>query len=183
MQKLMLFILGFVTIFGVMIYYAIDMRRNLKQEQDDFYNANHLKQNTMEEKSIIEKCKTFAKKADELEIKAFNDKVYQENGFVEDFNKLFDAYCYGKQNRTLSGLNFRQPPRYANLEIAEHIGIEQLSKTRYLVTFEGKPKFKTIRFIVDKRQGEWRLTRFETYVGISNRTIDKGAEIWRKHKL
>ena len=45
-----------------------------------------------EEEQIIELCKQFAEKADELETKAFNDKVYQENEFNKDFNKLFYDY-------------------------------------------------------------------------------------------
>lgn len=135
------------------------------------------------EQDNVEQIKAFAEKADVLETKAFNDSSYQENGFVEDFNALFDEYAYGKQNRTLSGLNFRQPPRYDNLKYAVKTESEQLSKTRYQVTFLGTPKFKSLRFIIDKKLGEWRIIRFETFVGISNQIKTKGEEIWRKHKL
>lgn len=136
-----------------------------------------------EEQNIIEGIKAFTEKADALESKAFNDSSYQENGFVEDFNALFNEYAYGKQNRTLSGLNFRQPPRYDNLKFAVKAENEQLSKTRYQITFWTEPKFKSLRFIVDKKLGEWRIIRFETFIGISNQTKTKGEAIWRKHKL
>ncbi len=81
-----------------------------------------------EENIIIELCKEFAKKADELETKGFSDLDYKENGFVADFNKLFNQYAYGKQNRTLSGLNFRNPPRYAEIKNATNLIITQPSK-------------------------------------------------------
>ena len=136
-----------------------------------------------EEEQIIELCKEFAEKADELETKAFNDKVYQENEFNKDFNKLFNEYCYGKQNRTISGLNFRQPPRYSTLKESNNQKIERLTKTRYQVSFEVEPKWKSIRFILDKRNGNWKLIRFETYVGISRHSKNIGEELWRKNKL
>ena len=43
-----------------------------------------------EENTIIELCKEFAKKADTLETKGFSNADYKENGFVNDFNKLFN---------------------------------------------------------------------------------------------
>ncbi len=137
-----------------------------------------------EEKQLIQFCKEFAKKADELETTGFNDPDYRENGFTEDFNKLFDQYCYGKQNRTISGLNFRQPARYTNLAFSQKETVEKISKTRYQVTFETDPKeVGSIRFILDKKNGGWKLIRFETLLGIpyQEETIDE--EIWRKHKL
>lgn len=137
----------------------------------------------MEEKQIIELCRAFAKKADELETIAFKNINYKENSFTDEFNKLFNQYCFGKQNRTISGLNFGQPPRYDNLKFCTETNVESLSKTKYQVTFWAEPKFKTIRFILDKRKSEWKLIRFETYLGISNQEKTKGEEIWRKHKL
>lgn len=136
-----------------------------------------------QEQTIIEHIKTFAEKANELETKAFNNNVYQENGFTEDFNALFNQYCYGKQNRTVSGLNFRQPARYNNLKFAINTDCKQVSKTHYQVTFWGEPKFKSLRFILAKKMSEWRILHFETFIGISNQTKTKGEEIWRRHKL
>ncbi len=136
-----------------------------------------------EKSEIIKLCETFAKKADELENKAFNDRTYQENGFTEDFNKLFNQYCDGKQNRTVSGLNFRQPARYSNLAFSKNEIIEEISKTRFQVTFVKEPKIGSIRFILDKKNDNWRIIRFETYLGIANHGKTKGEEIWRKHKL
>jgi hypothetical protein len=136
-----------------------------------------------EENQIIQVCKEFAEKADELETKGFNNFEYQENGFVSDFNELFEQYAYGKQNRTNSGLNFRQPPRYNNIALSKNDTIEKTSKTRYQVTFEKEPKVGSIRFILDKKNGKWKLIRFETYVGISRHSKNIGEEIWRKHKL
>ena len=136
-----------------------------------------------EEQDIILMCIDFAQKADELENKGFHDRSYQENGFVEDFNTLFDQYAYGKQNRTLSGLNFQQPPRYASINSSSSKNIEHLSKARYQVTFLTEPKWQSIRFLVDKKAGAWKITRFETYLGIANHGKDVGEEIWRKHKL
>lgn len=136
-----------------------------------------------EEKQIIELCKQFAEKADVLETKAFSDKVYQENEFNKDFNKLFNEYCYGKQNRTISGLNFRQPARYSNIAISKKETIEKISKTRYQVTFEKEPKVGSIRFVVDKKNGNWKLIRYETYIGISRHPKNIGEELWRKNKL
>ncbi len=97
---------------------------------------------------------------------------------------MFDQYCYGKQNRTISGLNFRQPARYANLAFSQKETVKKISKTRYQVTFETEPKeVGSIRFILDKKNGGWKLIRFETLLGIpyQEETIDE--EIWRKHKL
>lgn len=136
-----------------------------------------------EEKQIIEICKEFTKKADELETKGFTNFDYQENGFTKDFNTLFDQYCYGKQNRTIIGLNFRQPARYSNVVFSKKEIIEKKSKTRYQVTFEKEPKIGSIRFILDKKNESWKLIRFETYLGIANHGKTKGEEIWRKHKL
>ncbi|GAB1855808.1 hypothetical protein MHTCC0001_06430 [Flavobacteriaceae bacterium MHTCC 0001] len=136
-----------------------------------------------EKSEIIELCKTFAKKADELENKAFNDRTYRENGFAEDFNKLFNQHCYGKQNRTVSGLNFRKPARYSNLAFSNNEIIEEISKTRFQVTFVKEPEVGSIRFIIDKKKGNWRIIRFETYLGIANHGKTKGEEIWRRHKL
>ncbi|WP_318310118.1 hypothetical protein [Flagellimonas crocea] len=136
-----------------------------------------------QEKQIIQICTEFAKKADELETKGFVDFDYKENGFKEDFNKLFDQYCYGKQNRTLSGLNFGQPPRYSNVTLAKRHLIEKKSKTRYQVTFEKEPKIGSIRFILDKKNGSWKIIRFETYIGVASHGKTKGEEIWRKQKL
>lgn len=135
------------------------------------------------EEILINKCKQFAEKANVLEEKAFNDVMYRENGFNTDFNQLFETYCYGKQNRTISGLNFRKPARYSSIKNATKEHIVQLSKTRYQVTFVTEPKFKSIRFIIDKRLNDWRLTRFETFLGISNHSKNLGEELWRKHKL
>jgi len=135
------------------------------------------------EQQLITLCKTFAHKADELEIKAFNNPDYRENGFVSDFNELFDSFCYGKQNRTVSGLNFRNPPRYENIKSAVKEEVIQRSVKQYQITFEGLPKFRSIRFIAEKKSGDWRLIRFETYIGISNHPKDKGEELWRRNKL
>ncbi|MGS2760891.1 hypothetical protein [Sinomicrobium sp. M5D2P9] len=132
-----------------------------------------------EESQIIETIKAFTSKADALEIKAFQNRDYQENGFTEGFNALFNQYCYEKQNRTVSGLNFRQPPRYSNLKYCIETEIEPLSKTRYQVIFWGEPMFRSLRFIVDKKQGEWRLIRYKTFLTASN---DR-RRTWRKHKL
>jgi hypothetical protein len=136
-----------------------------------------------EEKQIIQLCKEFAEKADELETKGFKNFEYKENSFEVDFNELFEQYAYRKQNRTISGLNFRQPPRYNDIAPSKKEIVEKTSNTRYQVTFEKDPKVGSIRFILDKKNGDWKLIRFETYVGVSNRSIDKGTEIWRKHKL
>ncbi|HIP33912.1 MAG TPA: hypothetical protein EYG89_04150 [Bacteroidia bacterium] len=135
------------------------------------------------EQTIIDKCKQFSVKADYLETKAFNDLSYRENDFKNDFNKLFQQYCFGKQNRTISGLNFGKPARYSTINTANKTEVKQLSKTRYQVTFETEPKFQSIRFILDKRQNDWKLIRFETYVGISRHSKNAGEELWRKHKL
>lgn len=132
---------------------------------------------------IIEKCRVFAQQADALEAKAFEDIPYRNAHFVDDFNKLFEQYAYGKQNRTVSGLNFRQPARYDHINTCDKEVIEQVSKTRYYVTFEGKPQWKTIRFVLDKRQGEWKLIRSENYLGIANHGKDRGKEVWTKNKL
>ena len=146
--------------------------------------SNKLKNKMDQEKvEIIALCKDFAIKADELETKGFNNFDYKENGFTQEFNKLFDQYCYGKQNRTISGLNFRQPARYSNLAFSKKEIIEKKSKTRYQVTFEKEPKVGSIRFILDKKNGSWKLIRFETYIGISRHSKNVGEEIWRKHKL
>lgn len=162
---------------NLMIYFiAITCLTNCK--------SNELKiKMEQEEKQIIKICNEFAKQADELETKGFNNFDYKENGFTEDFNKLFDQYCYGKQNRTVSGLNFRQPARYSNLAFSKKEIIEKKSKTRYQVTFEKEPKVGSIRFILDKKNGNWKLTRFETYIGISRHSKNVEEEIWRKHKL
>lgn len=132
---------------------------------------------------IITLCKTFANLADQLETKAFSNPNYQKNGFVEDFNHLFNTYCFGKQNRTVSGLNFSQPPRYHILKASRETKVESLSKTRCQVTFLTEPKIGSIRFILDKKQGEWKIIRFETYVGIAGPGKHQGSELWRKHKL
>lgn len=136
-----------------------------------------------EKNEIIALCKEFAMKADNLENKAFDNRTYQENGFVKDFNSLFDQYCYGKQNRITSGLNFRKPPRYDNIKFGIETEAEALSKKRYQVTFWAKPKFRTIRFILNKRNENWKIIRYETFLGISKQEKTKGEEIWRKHKL
>lgn len=60
-----------------------------------------------EKEKIIELCKAFTKKADALENSAFGNNAYKENDFNKDFNDLFDQFCIGKQNSTISGLNFR----------------------------------------------------------------------------
>ncbi len=136
-----------------------------------------------EENKIILLCKEFAKKADALETKGFSNPNYREKGFVADFNTLFHQYAYGKQNRTISGLNFRNPPRYAQIINAINTTIHQTSKTQYQVTFEGEPKFNSIRFIVAKKSGSLKLICFETFLGISKQSKMYGEEIWRKHKL
>ncbi|WP_349351632.1 hypothetical protein [Flagellimonas sp. MMG031] len=136
-----------------------------------------------EENQIVQICQEFAKKADQLEVKGCNDLDYKENGFIEDFNKLFSQYCYGKQNRTHSGLNFRQPPRYSNVAYAKREIIEKKSKTRYQVTFEKEPKIGSIRFIIDKKHGSWKIIRFETFLGVANQRKTEAEEIWRKHRL
>lgn len=136
-----------------------------------------------EELKIVEVCKTFAQKADALENKAFDDRTYRDNGFTQDFNALFAQYCHGKQNRTVSGLNFRNPPRYDNLKFSTETQIAPVSKTRYQATFWAEPKFRSIRFVLDKRNDAWKLIRFETFLGISKQEKTKGEEIWRKHKL
>lgn len=104
-----------------------------------------------EKEQIIELCKTFAKKADALENRAFGDNAYKENGFNKDFNALFDQFCFGIQNRTISGLNFRSPPRYDNLRFANETLVEELSKTKCQVTFWAEPKFRSLRFTLNKK--------------------------------
>lgn len=145
--------------------------------------SNSKKTQMTTEKNIINKCKQFAEKADALEERAFNDFEYRENGFIKDFNQLFEIYCYGKQNRTISGLNFGKPTRYSTIKTAIKEHIVQLSKTRYQVTFETNPKWQSIRFILDKRLNDWKLIRFETYVGISRHSESLGEELWSKNKL
>ena len=121
----------------------------------------------IEEEELIAHCKTFVQKADDLELKGFKDTNYQENQFEEDFNSLFNQYAYGKQNRTISGLNFRNPPRYENIKFAVNTTVEQTSKTKCQVTFWGNPEHRSIRFILTKNENEWRLLRFETFLSIS----------------
>ena len=136
-----------------------------------------------DEKKLIEMCSQFAKRADALEKRAFHNGEYKLKQFVPDFNLLFDMYAHGTNNRTISGLNFRNPPRYDALNSSVDTIAESLSETRYRVTFEGAKKWESVRFILDKKQSEWKLICFETYVGIANQGENKGEEIWTKQKL
>lgn len=136
-----------------------------------------------EEKQLVEMCLSFAKKADALEKRAFDNGEYRLKGFVPNFNMLFNTYASGKENRTISGLDFRDPPRYANINSSKKTVIEKLSERSYHITFEGNPKWRSIRFKINKQQDEWKLLYFETYLGLSNRGENEGEEIWRKHKL
>lgn len=136
-----------------------------------------------EKKRLIEMCMEFAKKADALEKRAFDNGEYRLKGFVPSFNRLFNEYAHGTNNRTISELNFRNPPRYSNINTSVNTVVESLSKTRYRVTFEGAQKWQSIRFLIDKKDSEWKLIHFETYVGIANHGENKGEEIWTEHKL
>ncbi|MFS4416596.1 hypothetical protein [Maribacter sp. 2307ULW6-5] len=145
--------------------------------------ANEKKAMEKEEKQLIDLCLTFAKRADALEKRAFENGEYRLKQFVPDFNTLFAQYADGTMNRTISGLNFRNPPRYHDINTAIRTKVAPLSETRYQVIFEGVQKWRSIRFTIDKRQSEWKLLHFETYVGIANHGTHKGEEIWSKHKL
>lgn len=134
------------------------------------------------ENKLIQLCKDFTQKADALEVKAFHDRDYQENWFFEDFNKLFDEYAYGKQNRTVS-MDFRNPPRYSMLKDTIHEKVEPLSKTQFCVTFENVNAYNTIRFIIAKKLWDWKLIRYESSIWIAQFWKDKWKEIARKNKL
>ncbi|MFK7813061.1 MAG: hypothetical protein AB8B59_11240 [Maribacter sp.] len=136
-----------------------------------------------EKEQIIEMCINFSKRADALEKRAFDNGEYRLKQFVPDFNLLFDKYAYGTNNRTKFEFNFRNPQRYSAIETSVNTVIESLSKTQYRVTFEGVQKSQSIRFLIDKKQSEWRLTYFETYGGNANHGENEGEEIWTKHNL
>ncbi|MBL0685896.1 hypothetical protein [Aquimarina mytili] len=142
-------------------------------------NTNEVKME-QEEKQIIAMCQEFAKKADELESKAFGNSDYKENGFVSDFNKLFEYYAFGKQNRTVSGLNFRQPPRYSHVEKAVSIESVKVNKSKYEVYFWAEKSFNSIKFIVQKKDDEWKLIKFQTCLKANPNESDCS---WRTHKL
>ncbi|WKD49812.1 hypothetical protein [Microbulbifer spongiae] len=133
----------------------------------------------LEEQEIIALCKEFARQADELEARGFEDTSYRENGFESDFNALFEQYAHGDNNRTLSGLNFGQPSRYNNLNSAVSIHAIKKNKSRYEVTFTGEYQWQSVQFIVEKKETKWKLIRYKTSPG----KTPEGKEIWRSHKL
>lgn len=134
---------------------------------------------SLEEQEIIALCKEFARQADELEARGFEDTFYRENGFEADFNALFEQYAYGDNNRTLSGLNFGQPSRYNNLNSAVSIRAIKKNKSRYEVTFTGEYQWQSLQFIVEKKETKWKLIRYKTLLG----KTPEGKDIWRSHKL
>lgn len=133
-----------------------------------------------EEKQIIQICQEFAHKADQLETKAFNNSDYKTNGFVHDFNLLFQQYASGTQNRTVSGLNFRQPPRYSYVEKAVSIEAIKLDRSKYEIYFWADRSFNSIKFIVQKKDNSWKLIKFQTCLSANPNERDCS---WRTHKL
>ena len=136
-----------------------------------------------EQKELIELCKEFARIADSYEERANNNGEYRLKGFYPNFNTLFEKYAHGKQNRTISGLNFRNPPRYSEIKNAVKETVTPLSENKYQVTFVGEPKFKSLRFTVAKMEGVFKLLYYETYIGIAQHGDNEGKAIWRKQKL
>ncbi|WP_167342037.1 hypothetical protein [Nonlabens sp. SY33080] len=133
-----------------------------------------------EEKQVIEMCQEFASKADKLETKAFGNSGYKEKGFVKDFNVLFEQYAFGKQNRTISGLNFRQPPRYSHVAKAVSIESIKVNKSKYEIYFWAEKSFNSIKFIVQKKNEVWKLIKFQTCLTTNPNERDCS---WRTHKL
>lgn len=129
---------------------------------------------------LIQACKSFAQQADRLEAKAFADPVYQQKGFIEDFNQLFSQYAYGNQNRCLAGLNFRKPARYHHLASAISVEAKQKNRTNWEVFFYGAKVFQHLKFRVSLKEGEWRLTKVQTCLA---RKADSDELLWRTHKL
>ncbi|WP_281541917.1 hypothetical protein [Maribacter aestuarii] len=133
-----------------------------------------------EEKQIIQMCQEFAYKADKLETKAFGNSDYKANAFVNDFNLLFEQYAFGKQNRTLSGLNFRNPPRYSHVEKAASIETVKVNKSKYEIIFWADKSFNSLKFIVQKKDDGWKLIKFQTCLTANPNERDCS---WRTHKL
>ena len=88
-----------------------------------------------EEIQVITLCKEFSEKTDKLETKAFGDCEYKETKFNNDFDTLFQQNAYGNQNRTVSGLNFRYPPRYSHVKEAVDIEALKVHKLKNEVFF------------------------------------------------
>lgn len=137
--------------------------------------------NTDEEQEIINKCLSFAAKADSLESKGFHDINYQDNGFISDFDSLFEEYGSGRWSRTQSGLNFRKPARYSNIHQAVSSQAVRVNKNKYEVYFLGDRPFKTIKFTLKRIEGEWKLINYFTSLTVEPRDISDYS--WRKHRL
>ncbi|GAA3521606.1 hypothetical protein GCM10022393_40030 [Aquimarina addita] len=133
-----------------------------------------------EENQIVAMCQEFAHKADKLETIAFHNFDYKEKRFVTDFNTLFDQYAFGKQNRTVSGLNFRQPPRYSHVKKAVSIESIKVNKSKYEIYFWAERSFNYIKFIVQKKSEVWKLIKFQTCLTSNSNERDCS---WRTHKL
>ncbi len=133
-----------------------------------------------EEKQIIKMCQEFAHRADELETKAFDNLDYKEKEFVNDFNALFEQYAFGKQNRTISGLNFRHPPRYSHVEKAVSIEPIKVNKSKYEIYFWAEKSFNSVKFIVQKKNEVWKLIKFQTC--LTANPNERNCS-WRTHKL
>ena len=133
-----------------------------------------------EEIQVITLCKEFSEKADELETKAFGDCEYKETKFNNDFDTLFQQNAYGNQNGTVSGLNFRYPPRYSHVKEAVHIEGLKVHKLKYEVFFWANRSFNSIKFIVQRKQEQWKLIKFQTCLTTNP---NKRECRWRSHKL
>ena len=130
----------------------------------------------MTEEEIVGLCRDFARQADALETKGFNDIAYQQQHFVQDFNALFARYAHGNNSR-VSSLNFRQPPRYAVVQQAQQVTVTKKHASRYEVTFEGERPHQAVRFVVEKKEGGWKLVRYKTRIGLPPK------DSFRNHKL
>ena len=145
---------------------------------------------SQEQEAILQKCRDFAWAADELEFKYFNTPFDAEpprdDWFILEFEQLIEQYCYGNYKRTADGpASCWMPPRYTPVRTAVETMIETPTKTRVIATFFLEPKVGSVRFILDKRKGEWRIIRYETYLGFwkedEQRWIAKDS--WAKHRL
>ena len=103
-----LIVIGFIILLATTIWFVSDLKKKLKQEQDDFYNANHLEQNQME-KHQTEANALFTEKLN------FNlSPLELTESFIKDYEK-WQSYAWQQSEKKTKESDWNIGKSYDNL--------------------------------------------------------------------